>query len=962
MTKMHEFHGYLLTHKPDIIILNETWLKKSILDTEVLPEKTYKVLRTDRSGKTHPWNPCNPKKFRRNGGGVLIAHRRDIDIESTQVGLIKVQAEILTVNFKLPTGNKFSISTLYRVGNLGTENFEAVKKYFTTLASKKKLDKHVLIGDLNFPEVTWPNANTSVELHRKFLDLLMVDLCHSQLITKPTHKNGNTLDLLFSNIPELIEGVSILGHKEACSSDHFGVNLKIKLNVSLRKTVKRKIFNYAKADWRSLNFDLSRIDWHSYIGMHDLHESWQIFKIIIDKLCERHIPKKTLKNQFQPPWYDSDCDKILREKEKWRKKSNSESGTEEDHRKFCRLRSEFKKIMNEKMRLNVVDDTDPALISKKFWKYVKSKTKSTRIPETVWYKNRFRNKTIDQANLFNEYFSNQFSQESHYDIDIDMRNDNNFINLKFHELDVLLLLKNINPSKAAGPDGIHGMVLKNCAPSLAKPLTIMFNISFVTGIIPDDWKLASVVPIHKKDEKGSVENYRPISLTSLIMKIFEKCIRQELSNACDELLDPRQHGFINAKSCTTQMVPFTYDLALTLNNKAKCDVIYFDFAKAFDSVSHDLILKKLKNSYRVDGLMLRFIKSYLENRKQQVVIGGAISSTLPVKSGVPQGSILGPLLFVLFINDMFTCVSKETNMALYADDTKIWREIVISEDHFILQNDIDNLYKWSVDNKMNFHPSKCKALSLTNQRNILHNLPFTIFHYRLDSVYIEYVTSQVDLGVTLSNKLLWKEHCDKLVSKANSKLGLLMRTCHFTMDKKQKRTFYLTIVRSTFEHCSIIWHPKSPNQITKFEAIQKRAIKWIYGRKFDHYKDNEFFDKQKELDILPIKFKFFLNDLALFYKILNSLVSIKLPGHFIILQGDRVRCTRTTSAIISQNDTTLMKCNIRPNCESFKNCFYYRTMVMWNRLPCNIRQTARISLFKSKLTKFLWTADNDWPD
>ena len=156
--------------------------------------------------------------------------------------------------------------------------------------------------------------------------------------------------------------------------------------------------------------------------------------------------------------------------------------------------------------------------------------------------------------------------------------------------------------------------------------------------------------------------------------------------------------------------------------------------------------------------------------------------------------------------------------------------------------------------------------------------------------------------------------------------------------------------------------PKSPNQIAKFEAIQKRAIKWIHGRKFDHYKDNEFFDKQKELDILPIKFKFFLNDLALFYKIINSLVSIKLPGHFIVLQGDRVRCTRTTSAIINQNDTTLMKCNIRPNCESFKNCFYYRTMVMWNRLPCNIRQTARIPHFKSKLTKFLWTADNDWPD
>ena len=179
------------------------------------------------------------------------------------------------------------------------------------------------------------------------------------------------------------------------------------------------------------------------------------------------------------------------------------------------------------------------------------------------------------------------------------------------------------------------------------------------------------------------------------------------------------------------------------------------------------------------------------------------------------------------------------------------------------------------------------------------------------------------------------------------------------MDKKQKRTFYLTIVRSTFEHCSIIWHPKSPNQNDKFEAIQKRLIKWIHGRKFDHYKDNEFFDQQKELDILPIKF--FLNDLALFYKIINLLVSINLHGHFIILQGDRVRCTRTTWAIICHNDTTLMKCNIRPNCESFKNCLYYRTMVMtgksvphnqvmWNRLLCNIRHTASISLFKSKLT------------
>ena len=173
---------------------------------------------------------------------------------------------------------------------------------------------------------------------------------------------------------------------------------------------------------------------------------------------------------------------------------------------------------------------------------------------------------------------------------------------------------------------------------------------------------------------------------------------------------------------------------------------------------------------------------------------------------------------------------QKTDIALYADDTKIWREIIISEDHFILQSDIDKLFAWSIRNKMKFHPSKSKVLSITNQRNMLHNLPFTIFQYRLDSTYIDYVSSYVDLGVTVNNKLLWKEQCDKLVCKGNSQLGMLMRTCHFTMNKKQKRTFYLTIVRSIFEHCSIIWRPKSTNQIASFDAIQKKAIKWINGR------------------------------------------------------------------------------------------------------------------------------------
>ena len=247
------------------------------------------------------------------------------------------------------------------------------------------------------------------------------------------------------------------------------------------------------------------------------------------------------------------------------------------------------------MRLNVNNSSDPALVSKKFWKHVKAKSKSTRIPETIRSGDRYRNKSIDQANLFNEYFYSQFSDASSCDVNIDIgRNENCFMDLQFHAVDVFLILKGINSSKAAGPDGIDGIVLKNYAASLAKPLSLIFNTSFVTGCIPDEWKLASVVPVHKKNDKCCVDNYRSISLTSLVMKVFERCIYREFYSACLSHLDPRQHSFLIGKSYTTQMVPFIHDLSLAVNNKLRSDIIYFDFAKAFDSVSHDLILYKLK--------------------------------------------------------------------------------------------------------------------------------------------------------------------------------------------------------------------------------------------------------------------------------------------------------------------------------------------------------------------------------
>ena len=207
------------------------------------------------------------------------------------------------------------------------------------------------------------------------------------------------------------------------------------------------------------------------------------------------------------------------------------------------------------------------------------------------------------------------------------------------------------------------------------------------------------------------------------MKVIERIIRDELLR-CDHLID--HCGFLPHRSCTTQMVEFCDSLSLSLNKNIRYDIFYFDFAKAFDSVNHDLILYKLKFYYNIDGMLLQFM-NYLSGRQQSAVVNGAISSTLPVLSGVPQGSIIGPTLFVLFVNDIYSGFSQGTNILLHADDTKIWRQINLEEDHSILQHNTNHLMTWARTNKMNFHPDKCKVLAISKRWSPFDGiLPFSV--------------------------------------------------------------------------------------------------------------------------------------------------------------------------------------------------------------------------------------------
>ena len=453
------------------------------------------------------------------------------------------------------------------------------------------------------------------------------------------------------------------------------------------------------------------------------------------------------------------------------------------------------------------------------------------------------------------------------------------------------------------------------------------------------------------------------------MKTFERIIKEELLIRIMPLLDNRQHGFLNAKSCTTNMVSFSDSVVLSINDCKTfgTDVVYFDFSKAFDSVNHDLILLKLKYYFGIDGRLLKFIENYLYGREQCVVLDNAKSSSKPVLSGVPQGSILGPILFVMFINDLPSCLSQGTNIALYADDTKIWRPIYNDIDHVILQKDIDNLNDWAIKNKMKFHPQKCKVVSLCNRDSPLNirssfgtfTFPFTRFHYTIGRDPLEYADSEKDLGVLINPSFDFNDQIDALISKANQQFGLLRRTCHFVQDSKRRRALYLTLVRSQFEHCSPVWRPSGKTNLEKFDSFQKKCIKWILSEEEHSYHSQScYFRKCRQANILPLSKRFDFNDLILFHKVVYQDIPLELPNYLKFFDGSsRLRSTHLDDLCIVSD---MLPRASAPNL--LKKSFFYRTHSLWNSLPYAIRSISSKNLFRARIERFLWELIMNNPD
>ncbi len=371
----------------------------------------------------------------------------------------------------------------------------------------------------------------------------------------------------------------------------------------------------------------------------------------------------------------------------------------------------------------------------------------------------------------------------------------------------------MQPYKAIGPDGIHPHVL-NEVPAFAKPLYILFKQSMDTGSLPSDWTDANICAIHKKKSRTDPNNYRPVSLTSHVIKTFERIILYDILDYCNryDLISCHQHGFRAGKSCLTNLLECFDDWTRSYDHRPKrgTDIIYTDFQKAFDSVQHNRLLYKL-SKYGFSENLLSWINNFLRHRRQRVVLNGTPSDWQHVESGVPQGTILGPILFLFFINDLpglTTCKVK-----LFADDAKLYSDIDNINDCINLQRDLDVVCKWANDWLISFNKEKCVVLRIKKHVE---------FDYTLDNYKLTEVPDQSDLGITVSNDLKPSKHIAKIAKKANQKIGMIRR-CFSNHSHSVIVPLYKSIVRPTLETCSPAWNPWLVKDKTALDKVQKRC-------------------------------------------------------------------------------------------------------------------------------------------
>ena len=796
---------------------------------------------------------------------------------------------------------------------------------------KSKFPKSIfwLCGDFNLPDINWEENKIishqySSSLNQLFLDLTN-DLGLSQTVLNPT-RGENILDLFFTNNLNLINKSSVISGV----SDHEAVLIESKLSIKTKKPSSRTIHLWKQVDMSKLrqdakNFNNLFIQSHSH-NKKPISTQWSCINKNLELILDDNVPTKNTSTKIFPPWITTQTKRLIRNKNLWYQKAKQRNDPE-SWKKY----KDYKKLAQKHCRKshdNYVEDLITSDKSnKKFWSYVKSqRTENNGISDL-----NNNNKTVsdpkEKANIFNNQFSTVFSKpcDTTYPTPKIDKNSKTLNNITVSKKGVLNLLKNINPDKATGPDNIPGMLLKLCAFELHETFTIFFQNSLNQGQIPDDWKTAHIFPLFKKGDKSNAENYRPISLTSIACKILEHIVHSTVMDFLDSknFLSSVQHGFRQKRSCETQLLTTLRDFSQTLNTSGQTDAILLDFSKAFDKVDHKLLLSKINNT-GIHGPLFDWISSFLSNRTQYVIVDGCVSEPKAVLSGVPQGTVLGPLFFLIYINDISENLSPGTFLRLFADDSLLYRVIRCIQDAITLQKDLLTLQAWCIKNKMEFHPKKCQVIRITNKIKPIIN------SYSIYGVVLEVFNSVKYLGVTIDSNLNWKDQCNNVHHKACFMMSFLERN-FYRCPPHIKIKLYNALVRPILEYGCSAWDPYRKYQIEQLEKINKRAARFVTG---NHKREHGETEKNMvTLGWPPLLERRNKIKLTMLFKIKSNLVHVPIDD---LHPNPR-----------KPENYLVPSSSVDPHLFSF----FPSTIRLWNSAPLDLKTCTSLSSFKANLDK-----------
>ena len=447
--------------------------------------------------------------------------------------------------------------------------------------------------------------------------------------------------------------------------------------------------------------------------------------------------------------------------------------------------------------------------------------------------------------------------------------------------------------------------------------------------IPNDWRNANITAIHKKGSKIEAGNYRPVSLTSITGKIMETIVRNELVRyfQVNNLFSNRQFGFISGRSTVLQLLKVLEDWTRILDEGGCVDVVYCDFMKAFDKVSHSRLIDKLR-FYGIKNPVLGWIEAFLRDRQQRVVTGGTESEWRKVDSGVPQGSVLGPILFVIYINTLPE-VASNSQIYLFADDTKIYKAITNTEDCQMLQHDVDKMYEWTNGSLLKFHPDKCGAMRIGSSK--LETRTYTMGP---EKHVIKNITEEKDIGVIIDDKLSFSKHMAAKIKKANTVMGVIRRT-YVHMDEESFLLLYKGLVRPHLEYANQVWAPYLRKDVVAIENVQRRATKLIPG-----FKDMSYQERLRRLHLPTLRYRRIRGDMIELYKILTDKYDYRVTANIVNVRQD----------IRRGHKYKLFKKHCRLNIRKFS--FAYRTVNTWNDLPNYVVEAKTVKSFERRLDKF----------